>query len=125
MGARNGKVLAWDAQSGKARWAFQTGATIGSFGPYQWGGSLVMGAPCIDGDRVCAGSNDGRVYVLDVHTGRELWSCDLGVPVTSSPAVAGDMLYVATFDGSVFAFECSEPTWGPELPEDFAMNPSR
>lgn len=105
MGSRNGKVVSFDAKNGRIRWSCQTGLSIGSFGPYQWGGSMIMGAPLIDGKKVYVGSNDGKIYVLDLRSGKELWSYNLGVPVTSSPAIAADRLYVTTFDGNIFAFQ--------------------
>ena len=35
--------------------------------------------------------------------GRELWSTELGAPIVSAPAPAGDRLVVATFDGTIRA----------------------
>jgi hypothetical protein len=46
---------------------------------------------------------DGKLAALSAADGSELWSTDLGAPVVSAPAPAGDYLVVATFDGTVHA----------------------
>ena len=45
------------------------------------------------------GSNDGRVYGLDLASGKKVWEYEAASPVTSSPAVAKGKVVVATADG--------------------------
>ena len=47
---------------------------------------------------------DANVWALNARTGAQLWSYTTGGAVWSSPAVANGMVYVASFDGKVYAF---------------------
>ena len=42
--------------------------------------------------------------VLSLADGRELWSYEIGGSLTSSPAISGGMIVIASDDGSVYAF---------------------
>jgi outer membrane protein assembly factor BamB len=53
---------------------------------------------------VYVGSNDWNVYALNAGTGAQLWSYMTRKSVASSPAVANGMVYVASWDGRVYAF---------------------
>ena len=56
----------------------------------------------VAGDRrVFVGSNDGRVYGLDLASGKKVWEYEAASPVTSSPAVAKGKVVVATADVQV------------------------
>ena len=61
-------------------------------------------SPAICGDKVIVGSDDGRLYLLRLADGKQLWSYEIGQPVTSSPAVAGGLVVVGCDDGYVYAF---------------------
>ncbi|HXG48365.1 MAG TPA: PQQ-binding-like beta-propeller repeat protein, partial [Methylomirabilota bacterium] len=71
----------------------------------------VDSSPVVAGDKVVVGSDDGRLYVVSLKDGTELWSYEIGQPVGSSPAVAGDRVIVGSDDGGVYCFG-SKPT-GP------------
>jgi outer membrane protein assembly factor BamB len=58
----------------------------------------------ICGDKVVVGSDDGRLYVLALADGRQIWSYELGDAVASSPAVLGGLIVVGCADGYVYAF---------------------
>ena len=51
------------------------------------------------------GSDDGFLYVIDIATGKETWSYQVGAPVKTSPAVAGDYIIVGADDGVIYAFK--------------------
>ena len=72
-------------------WTFTTRARVDS-------------SPAIAGGRVFVGSNDGRVYGLDLASGKKVWEYEAASPVTSSPAVAKGKVVVATADGQVICF---------------------
>lgn len=57
----DGKVYALDAETGKPRWTFVTGAP-------------VRFAPALAGSRVFAASDDGFLYALESATGKLAWS---------------------------------------------------
>jgi len=50
------------------------------------------------------GSDDGRVYLVRLKDGKELWSYEIGAPVGSSPAVADGRFIIGADDGSVYCF---------------------
>ncbi len=55
----------------------------------------------VAGGRVFVGSNDGRVYGLDLSGGKKVWEYEAASPVTSSPAVAKGKVVVAPADVQV------------------------
>jgi len=55
----------------------------------------------VAGGRVFVGSNDGRVYGLDLSGGKKVWEYLAASPVTSSPAVAKGKVVVAPADVQV------------------------
>ena len=60
--------------------------------------------PAIAGGRVFVGSNDGRIYGLDLASGKKVWEYEPASPVTSSAAPAKGKVVVATADGQVICF---------------------
>jgi eukaryotic-like serine/threonine-protein kinase len=64
----------------------------------------VDSSAAIAGGRVFVGSNDGRVYGLDLASGKKVWEYEAASPVTSSPAIAKGKVVVATADGQVICF---------------------
>ena len=54
--------------------------------------------------QVAVGSDDGRVYVLGLTDGAEVWNYEIGQPVQSSPALAGGRLIIGADDGVVYCF---------------------
>ena len=48
------------------------------------------------------GSNDGRLYVLDLATGRKVTEWQAGAPLSASPAIAGGRLVIGAQDGRIY-----------------------
>jgi len=57
--------------------------------------------PVVTGDVVWAAGTDGTLAALELRTGHEVWSTQLGTPLLAAPAVSGRWLVVAGFDGVV------------------------
>jgi outer membrane protein assembly factor BamB len=57
---------------------------------------------------VFVGSGDGNIYAVDVNTGKELWSYDIGESIRSSPAISGGRLVIGCDDGKVYAFSAKK-----------------
>jgi outer membrane protein assembly factor BamB len=53
---------------------------------------------------VLVGSDDGRFYLLALGDGKQLWSYEIGAPVTSSPAISNGTVIISANDGRVYAF---------------------
>jgi outer membrane protein assembly factor BamB len=64
----------------------------------------VDGSPVISGDKVVFGSGDGRLYVLALETGEELWMYDVGKSIISSPAVVDGRVYIGANDYRLYVF---------------------
>jgi outer membrane protein assembly factor BamB len=56
-----------------------------------------------DGKRLYIASRDKHLYALDTKTGRELWRLPAGDIMTATPALHGDLVIYAAFDGKVQA----------------------
>jgi len=62
----------------------------------------VESSPLIAGSVAYVGSNDGRLYAINVTTGRKLWEWEAGGPISASPALANGVLVIGTQDGVVY-----------------------
>jgi len=87
-----------DAASGRVIWTFKHGAS----------GWPTMGSPAIMGNAVYIGLGTGtQLWALSLTNGHVLWSFDTGDRITSSPLVQGDTVYIATWQGKIFALNRS------------------
>ena len=93
FGCRDSHVYALDEFTGAKKWAYATGGT--------W----VLTSPAVsDGKVFFAISYGGKLFAADAKSGEILYSLDFkGWPVYSSPAVAGDVLYVGSTAGTMNA----------------------
>ena len=123
IGSFDRKLYALDANTGQAKWEFLANGVFvstplvsngvvyaGSFdrrlyaidatsGLEKWHFEARQGfwaQPVIYNGNIYAASLDGRVYVLSAASGEKLAEVDLGAPVSSSPAMVGETLVVAT-----------------------------
>jgi outer membrane protein assembly factor BamB len=94
VGSWDGRLYAFDANSGRSRWTFKTGGK-------------VKGGAAYAGGTVYVGSYDGRIYALAASTGKLRWVADVGAPVYATPAVAKEAVIVGTLGGTVYALDAS------------------
>ena len=64
----------------------------------------VDSSPVVCGDKIVVGSDDGRLYLLSLSKGKELWSYEVGQPIESSPGVAEGRVVIGADDGYVYCF---------------------
>ena len=64
----------------------------------------VDSSPVVCGDKVLVGSNDGRLYMVSLKTGKRLWDYETDDAITASPAVAGGQVIIGSEDGTVYCF---------------------
>ncbi|MHB0999237.1 MAG: outer membrane protein assembly factor BamB family protein [Armatimonadota bacterium] len=107
-----------------------------------WSGKEKLGdcasAPVLSGDRMVAGTGDGRVCAFSTKDGALLWSYQTGkaladmMPyvrgksdVNSSPVISGDTVYVGASDGYLYALslETGEKLWSYSLGVPIASSP--
>jgi outer membrane protein assembly factor BamB len=94
VGARDGFLYAVDALTGTLRWRVDHQI------------SWVITSPAVDRGLVVVGSSDGAfVQALDARSGEERWRERIGVPVWSSPAVGGDVVYFGDHAGRLHALD--------------------
>jgi outer membrane protein assembly factor BamB len=93
FGCRDSHMYAVDEFTGQSKWAYATGGT--------W----VLTSPSVSQGKVFfAISYGGLLYAADTKTGEIVYSVNFkGWPIYSSPAIAGNMLYVGSTAGTMNA----------------------
>jgi outer membrane protein assembly factor BamB len=89
VGCRDRYVHAMHRVKGDKAWSFQATGRVDS-------------SPVIVGRRVYVGSSSGTLHVLDLQTGKETQSLELGQGVLASPAAAHGSLVIGTTDGLLY-----------------------
>lgn len=95
FGCRDSKFYAVDVKSGKQLWAYSNK------------GSWVINSAAIQGGKVYFATSDtGLLRALDAKTGAEAFTIDFNHwPMFSSPAVAGNMMYLGSHQGRLLAID--------------------
>ena len=68
-------------------------------------GRPVTTTPLVRDGVAIFGTREGRVYAVDVKTGRERWRVETGAGVGASPVPVGDDVVVATYAGDVLRLD--------------------
>ncbi|HJT55516.1 MAG TPA: PQQ-binding-like beta-propeller repeat protein [Ktedonobacteraceae bacterium] len=85
-----------NAASGRVAWTFKHGTS----------GWPTTGSPAILGNAVYIGLGTGsQLWALNLADGHVLWSFDTGDRITSSAVVQGSTVYIATWQGKIFALD--------------------
>jgi outer membrane protein assembly factor BamB len=97
VGARDGRLRAFDPD-GVLVWSFD--------------GAGRFDAPArIDRDTVYAGCDDGRLYAIELGSGKLRWSYDAQEEVGTTPVVAGDLVVAMTLQDTLFAVDARTGAW--------------
>lgn len=102
-------LWALDRRTGVVRWFCRLGSGDAS---------KIGSSPAYGGGRVFIGSYDGTVFCVDAQSGRIVWKKWLGGEFYSTPAVAGDRLYIGNkSSGSVYCLDARDGAmlWGTSL----------
>jgi outer membrane protein assembly factor BamB len=92
------EIVVLDLESGAVIWRAEAG------GP---------SSPAVADGMVYVGGEDQAVRALDAASGKEQWSTPLGYPIASSPATAGDLVYIASGPTiTALDAESGETMWG-------------
>lgn len=112
VAGKNGSIEGFSATDGTNLWTKTVGTQLYDM-EEGWGNVRASNAtPAIADTIVYVGSNDGKFYALNLFTGDELWSWNLGVPISSSAAISGNMVFVAAEDEHLYAFVAPTPGGG-------------
>ena len=98
------EVIALDAATGDVLWRRSTEGGPLNFAHYRASTPGFPASPVITGSIAWIPHPDGTLAAVNAADGQELWKTNLGAPLVSAPAPAGDYLIAATFDGTVRAF---------------------
>jgi uncharacterized protein (TIGR03382 family) len=103
------ELVALDATTGAELWRYATPGGPLNFAHYRSAQAGFIGSPVVTGDLVWIGRPDGAVVALAADDGRERFRLDLGAPIVSGLAAAGDYLIAAGYDGTVHALVPGTP----------------
>ncbi len=98
-----GDLVALDLVTGNEVWRYRATPGLLNFAHYRGDYTGFSSTVAVSGKVLWVAQGGGLLTALDVATGVALWQSDLGAPLAGAPSVAGDTLYVASFDGSVRA----------------------
>jgi len=93
-----GEAYAVDARTGKLRWMYDTDAD-GQYARNTCCGVVNRGVAVADG-KLFVGALDGRLFALDLKTGKPVWQVDTFVDktwnysLTGAPQIAGDVVMI-------------------------------
>ena len=111
-------LYALDAATGDELWRIRADDSVLHTSHARVIAQSFPGSPLVSGRYLYAGGADGLLRSLEVDTGVQLWSLQLGSPIMSGMAAAGDQLYVQSFDGTVRAMvHVDRPLPDPQDPD--------
>lgn len=90
VGNQNGRIAAFDLQTGKQKWSYKTTGA-------------VFSSPAVKGNSVIMGSGDGSIYCLNSKTGKLQWKKETGVAVLGSPIINGDTVFIGGSGNNFYA----------------------
>ncbi len=96
----------------EAKWVFQADKRIAT-------------SPAVLADRVVLGSDDGRLYAVDLETGEELWQFETARQIRSSPLVSDGTVYFGGDAKTLYALdvETGEELWSFEAKGSITGSP--
>jgi outer membrane protein assembly factor BamB len=85
----DGFVVAWDADTGRERWRFNS--------------APIESSPLLHGKRLFVGSWDHNVYAINAENGRKIWSFQADNQVNTSAAYWKGRIFIASDGGTLYA----------------------
>jgi outer membrane protein assembly factor BamB len=70
-------------------------------------GGRVVGSAAVRDGTAFVGSDSGKLFAVELTSGKKLWEFDTGGAVRCSPAVAGGLVYCGSDGGDFFALEAA------------------
>jgi outer membrane protein assembly factor BamB len=95
VGALTGELSAVDLGTGKLRWKYSTGQSIGE------------SSPAVAGGIVYVGDSGGVLHAVRAQDGKGVWTFKTGQEIKSSPVVTGRLVLVGSYDGSLYALDAA------------------
>lgn len=108
--AADATLIALDAKTGTTAWIWNKAANaLDASVPKAPLGRTIAGAPLVHGNYAYFGANDGRLYVIDVHSGVTRHWFRIGAPIAAPPFLVHSetgetLLLILARDGHIHAF---------------------
>ncbi|SNS72193.1 Outer membrane protein assembly factor BamB, contains PQQ-like beta-propeller repeat [Granulicella rosea] len=98
-GSNDNELFLLDALTGAVRWRFETQSDAGK--------GSIRHAPAFDLERrqLVTGCSNGDIYIIDVDSGRELWTVRTGNTVYTVPLVVNGFAYVGSTDKYMYILD--------------------
>ena len=76
-------------------------------------GEMLVSSPIVRGGKVYVGCKDGKLFCLDLVTGKEIWKAEAKGAFDGAAAFAGDLVVAGCQDGFVYAWnaESGKEAW--------------
>jgi outer membrane protein assembly factor BamB/orotate phosphoribosyltransferase len=102
-GSNDNEMFLFDAPSGALRWRFETRGEGGEKGS-------IRHAPAFDRKRghLITGGADGCIYVIDVETGKEVWSVRTDNTIYTVPLVVDETAYIGSTDKYLYVLDLEQ-----------------
>ena len=102
-GSNDNEIFLFSAATGTVLWRFETNASRNGVGS-------VRHAPAFDVRRghVVTGCANGVVYIIDVASGREVWSVRTGNTIYSIPLIVNDSAYIGSTDKFLYVLDLEQ-----------------
>ena len=93
-------MFLFDASTGALRWRFETKSDVAEKGS-------IRHAPAFDIKRahLITGCANGEIYIIDVASGKEIWSVHTDNTIYTVPLVVGDTAYVGSTDKYLYILD--------------------
>jgi outer membrane protein assembly factor BamB len=95
VGAGTGELLAIDMQTGKLRWKYKAGESIGE------------SSPAIANGVVYIGDLDGAIHAVNATDGKSRWTLKTGAEIKSSPVVVSGKVLIGSYDGNLYGVDAA------------------
>ncbi len=101
---RDDRFIAFDVNRHRTRWSLNMGPDH----KWAWGGEsgdVYISSANVVGSTAYVGAGSGRVYAVDIASGKPKWTFQTQGRVRSTPAVRDGKVYFGSFDGFVYAVD--------------------
>ncbi|MFC1552251.1 PQQ-binding-like beta-propeller repeat protein [Candidatus Latescibacterota bacterium] len=114
-GSSNSTIEAIDQKSFKPAWSFKIEDQV----LYEDADEHIKSRPAYSRGKIFFGGTDGNVYALDTKKGTRLWKHQTGAPVTTSPVISDNIVYISNQRGVLCAFNTDDGRllWSHDLEE--------
>lgn len=111
------ETVSWPTNKGELNVAPSVGINQHSVGFRLMADGGIESSPVEKGNLIFATSLDGFVYALNEHRGTLAWEVSTGTPISQSPAVVGDSVYVICDDTRMFRIDAltGEQLWAKPI----------